>query len=541
MNQQRRAGVYARFSSDKQDGRSIEDQAALCADYAERQGWTVAEVYSDFAVSGASVHGRFAFERLVQDARRGAFDVILTEDLDRLSRNQADIAALYERMTFAGVEIWTVADGRVSEMHVGLKGTMSALFLRNLALKTHRGLQGRIREGKSAGGRCFGYRVAGTGLREIHEGEAEVVCRIFAEFAEGSSPREIVARLNAEGVTGPRGGQWNASTINGSRERANGIIRNELYAGRLVWNRQRFVKDPDTGKRVSRPNAAGARHMVEVPELRIVPPELWDQVQRRLSGRGPNAPMQRKPRHLLSGLCRCGACGGSFIVAAPNKLGCSTRREKGTCDNRRLISLKMLEQRILGALEEHLLHPEVLERVTAAYLAERRRLRADSTRAEVQRLKRLGEIERETTRIVDTIAKTDLPDPTALVTRLNALTAEAKALQVKAEGTEPDVIAFHPAIVSRYSQIVRKLRAEIESRPAEERAPVMEMARRLIERVVIFSNDDVGGRDLELHGTLAALLGATEGNRDSMGRMVAGACNTRFLRLIGGTVPRLAA
>ncbi|MBP2147446.1 recombinase family protein [Xanthobacter flavus] len=525
MNQQRRAGVYARFSSDKQDGRSIEDQAALCAAYAERQGWVVAEVYSGFAVSGASVHGRFAFERLVQDARRGAFDVILTEDLDRLSRNQADIAALYERMTFAGVEIWTVADGRVSEMHVGLKGTMSALFLRNLALKTHRGLQGRIREGKSAGGRCFGYRVAGTGVREIHDGEAEVVRRIFTEFADGSSPREIVARLNAEGVTGPRGGQWNASTINGSRERANGIIRNELYAGRLVWNRQRFVKDPDTGKRVSRPNAAGARHVVELPELRIVPPELWDQVQRRLTGRGPNAPMQRKPRHLLSGLCRCGACGGSFIVAAPNKLGCSTRREKGTCDNRRLISLKMLEQRILGALQEHLLHPEVLERVTAAYLAERRRLRANSTRAEAQRLKRLGEIERETTRIVDTIAKTDLPDPTALVARLNALTAEAKALQGKPEGAEPEVIEFHPAIVSRYSEIVRKLRAEIESRPAEERAPVIEMARRLIERVVIFPNDDVQGRDLELHGTLAALLGATEGDRDSMGRMVAGARN----------------
>nr|WP_245327598.1 zinc ribbon domain-containing protein [Xanthobacter flavus] len=235
--------------------------------------------------------------------------------------------------------------------------------------------------------------------------------------------------------------------------------------------------------------------------------------------------MQRKPRHLLSGLCRCGACGGSFIVAAPNKLGCSTRREKGTCDNRRLISLKMLEQRILGALQEHLLHPEVLERVTAAYLAERRRLRANSTRAEAQRLKRLGEIERETTRIVDTIAKTDLPDPTALVARLNALTAEAKALQGKPEGAEPEVIEFHPAIVSRYSEIVRKLRAEIESRPAEERAPVIEMARRLIERVVIFPNDDVQGRDLELHGTLAALLGATEGDRDSMGRMVAGARN----------------
>ena len=68
------------------------------------------------------------------------------------------------------------------------------------------------------------------------------------------APRQIAARLNREAVPSPRGGQWNASTINGNRRRRNGILNNELYTGRITYNRQRFVKDPETGRRLARPN-----------------------------------------------------------------------------------------------------------------------------------------------------------------------------------------------------------------------------------------------------------------------------------------------
>jgi glyoxylase-like metal-dependent hydrolase (beta-lactamase superfamily II) len=78
--------------------------------------------------------------------------VVLAEALDRLSRSQADISGLHERLRFLGVTIKTRAEGAISELHIGLKGTMNALFLKDLAQKTHRGLEGRVREGKSAGG-----------------------------------------------------------------------------------------------------------------------------------------------------------------------------------------------------------------------------------------------------------------------------------------------------------------------------------------------------------------------------------------------------
>ena len=105
--------------------------------------------------------------------------------------------------------------------------------------------------GKIPGGNRYGYRIvrrltangsAATGEREIDSAQAMIVRRIFEEYADGMAPRQIAAGLNREGIPSPRGGQWNASTINGSRQRRNGILNNELYLGRITWNRQRFMR-----------------------------------------------------------------------------------------------------------------------------------------------------------------------------------------------------------------------------------------------------------------------------------------------------------
>lgn len=93
----------------------------------------------------------------MRDAQHGEFNVLLAEALDRISRYQADVATLYKHLKFAGVTIVTLAEGEISELHVGPKGTMNALFLKDLAMKTHRGLRGRVEKGKAGGGLCYGY------------------------------------------------------------------------------------------------------------------------------------------------------------------------------------------------------------------------------------------------------------------------------------------------------------------------------------------------------------------------------------------------
>jgi hypothetical protein len=187
-------------------------------------------------------------------------------------------------------QIVTLSEGEISPLHVGLKGTMNALFLKDLADKTRRGLQGRIEAGKSGGGLCYGYDVVKQftdngepirGDRKINELEAVLVRRVFKDFAAGQSPRQIAKALNAEAIPGPQGKVWTDTTIRGHASRGTGLLNNEMYIGRLVWNRLRYVKDPSTGRRVSRPNPPADWITQDVPGLRIIDDELWQQVKER--------------------------------------------------------------------------------------------------------------------------------------------------------------------------------------------------------------------------------------------------------------------
>src|SRR3546814_826298 len=134
-------------------------------------------------------------------------------------------------------------------MHVGVQGLMNALSLKTVAMQTHRDLESAVLKGRFAGGRCYGYSTvrafdaAGTpikGEREIDPAEAEIVVRIFEEYAEGKSGKAIAAGLNKDGASGPRGGIWRQNTINGNRARGTGILNNELYVGTYVWNRLEY-------------------------------------------------------------------------------------------------------------------------------------------------------------------------------------------------------------------------------------------------------------------------------------------------------------
>jgi hypothetical protein len=266
---------------------------------------------------------RPGFQAMMREALQKKFDIVMAEALDRFSRDQEDTAGLFKRLTFAGVNIVTLAEGDITHLHIGFKGTMNALFLKDLADKTHRGLRGRVEGGKSAGGLCYGYRVVKslsggsvtTGEREIEPVEATIVERIFREFVAGVAPKAIARRLNRDEVPGPLGGTWSPSTIHGNSKRGTGILNNELYVGRLIWNRLRYVKNPDTGKRISRLNPQTEWITKEVPFLRIVSDELWNAAKNRQSAtrrtitRTGNIGFARRPQYLFSGLSKCGICG----------------------------------------------------------------------------------------------------------------------------------------------------------------------------------------------------------------------------------------
>jgi site-specific DNA recombinase len=510
--------------------------------------------------------------------------LVIAESLDRFSRDQEHIAAFYKLMSFAGISVVTLAEGTITELHVGLKGTMSALFLKDLAKKTHRGLEGRVRAGRSAGGISYGYRVSGqvradgsapTGLRLIEETEAAVVRRVFADYVGGLSPRKIARALNNANIPGPRRGRWTASLILGNASRETGILRNRLYAGELVWNRQHFIKDPTSGKRVARPNSRSDWIIEPVPALTIVEPVLWDAAQQRLeagrsivtdrrdrvqseddvsrprSTRGARLVAARRPLWLLSGLVRCGTCGGGMtVVGEHGRLGCANHRERDTCDNRRTVPRDRILARVLTGLKHRLLAPELVEAFVAEYIAEVNLANRNATSRRSQLQTDLARVEKQMRMMVQTIA--DTGDSRTLVEALRNLEQRQDGLkaEIDAAGMPEALPALHPNLAQVYRQKVERLEQALHDPAAS--AAAVEALRSLIDAIVVHPGERRGEVSLELRGDLAAFLyladdepaapiqqakravtaAPSEANNRSgrmMGSLVAGAGNQRQL------------
>ncbi len=525
-----RVAIYARFSSDKQNERSIDDQVALCQALCERKGFSIVGIYDDRAISGAATANRLGWLRLMRDARTDKFDIVLTEALDRISRDQADLAGIYKRLCFFGIEIQTVQDGKVEDIHVGIKGLMGTLYLRDLAQKTRRGQAGVIRDKRHNGGRSFGYRpVPGKpGVLEILPDQAQLVRRIFRDYAAGYSPRDIAAALNKEGIPGPRGSAWNASTIAGSRKRRNGVLQNELYVGRIIWNRQSFIKNPETGRRVSRANPESDWMTANVPELRIIDDALWDSVQRRREQRSGDRHYRSRPQRLLSGLLKCGCCGSSYVVSGADKRGaylrCSRMLETGLCDNRRTIGVDAIEAIVIEGIEDHLAAPDMI----AEYVREFHRSLAELHRTGNQHRNALqgrhSEVDRKIQRVIELLV--DTPSR-ALKDHLADLERERDEIEAGLDAITTAPIMLNPDAAKSYRKKVKNLKAALAAIDEDKRAEAYQAIRGLIDKVVIRVLEEGEATykpvEVDLYGRIQALFPESARVREnSKGVVVAG-------------------
>ena len=512
-----RVALYARYSSDLQSDHSIEDQVRLCTEYAAKNGWSVVECYSDAGLSGASLM-RPGIQALIRDANDGRFEIVLAEALDRLSRDQEDIAGVYKRMQFAGVEMVTLSEGAISTLHIGLKGTMNALFLKDLADKTRRGLRGRVEHGKSGGGIAYGYDVvkhfdangeALKGERAINDAQAAIIRRIFEEYAmQNRSPKAIAAKLNEEAIPAPSGQAWGQSTINGNRRRGTGILNNELYIGQLVWNRQRFIKDPATGKRVTRLNDESQWVRQGVPELRIIPQDLWEAAKARqkdLDSRPSGLWHRNRPRYLLSGLLRCGVCGGGYAKINASHYGCAASKNKGesVCANRKTIKREVLESKILSALQTHLMRDDLLEIFCEEYTRTLNALRRAQDSALREAKAEKEKLSKERANILKAIregigAKLVKDDLERIAARLEALEDEIK------QGSTEARPLLHPAMARRYREEVAALRETLSRSGGQGEAA--EHLRGLIEKIVLTPHPGREDLQIDLYGDLAGIL-----------------------------------
>lgn len=520
-----RAVIYARYSTTKQTQKSLDDQVALCRAHCEREGWQIDRVLTDAELTGYS-DVRPGYQELLASIESGAVDVVVAENLERISRDSEHSARFSKLCRFHDVRIMTLIDGEGTSLNIGLKSLMSGALLESIAAQAHRGMKGNVLAGKNAGGKSYGYDIPRDtrgdriiGALAIVPEEAEVVRRILTEYASGKPPSKIAADLNRDGIASPSGDAWRQNTIYGNAERGTGILNNQLYIGVRIWNRHEYRRHPVSQKRVSRLRPTDEWLFAAVPELRIVEDDLWDAVQRRQAGlRKPKAAdvadartnpapgMPRRPRYLLSGLLFCGCCDGKLTIAGVGdrkRYYCANAKEMGpaVCPGMPGLLRTEAERTVLAGITRDLMRPAAVDafrKAVAGALGERSGSAQDETETLRKRLRQVEkEIENGTKAIMAGLQSA------AVSEALQQAEASKRRITDRIAGLETPLPELPDDLADRYAALVRDLPLVLSD--PEMIQPASDILRVLIDRIVVSGADD-DGHLLDIQGNLGRIL-----------------------------------
>ncbi len=515
-----RIALYGRHSTAMQTASSSADQAASCSKLVDYLEGTVVATYLDPEQSGYR-RDRPGLRKLLRDIEEGNVDMVVCEALDRLARDAEDVAFLGKKLMYHRVALHTVSEGHVDEIKFAVAGLLGAIFLKHLVDKTVRGMEAAVLAGRFAGGRAYGFKrvikldARGElirGLLEVDEDQATIVQRIFDEFSAGRSSIQIATGLNQDGIPGPRGGQWNASTIRGDPKKATGILNNPLYVGRLVWGRRQWRRNPDSDKRERRYRLRDRSEWVEVavPGLRIVSDELWEAAQQQIEQRrrsDAQVPVgrQNRKKHLLSGLIRCSRCGSGYTISGKDYYRCAGHKERGTCSNAVSVRKGQLEAATLSILQHSLLTEEHTRLFAAEFGREVERITTTASQQDRATADRLGVVTHE----IENLAANMLAG--VLSPTLAKLLSEREAEKVCLEArlaqqavSAPSVkILPHPALLRLFKEKVGKLCDTLNDQTV--RGEAAEILSTLIESVTIYPEGE-HGPEAEVVAKVADLL-----------------------------------
>ena len=349
--------AYCRVSTDKEDQlNSLETQKEFFLEYTKRTGDNLIKLYADEGISGTKIKNRKEFQRMLADAEKGLFDMVVVKDISRFARNTVDLLQSVRKLKSLSIETQFLTANMTSMGNSEFVLTIFGALAQEESANTSK----RIKFGKKMNaekGRVpnivFGYdKTIGDYFNlSINENEAMAIRQIFQWYTEeGYGGSKIANMLNERGIKTKRGNNWSQNSV--CR-----ILTNEIYTGKII-NGKEEIADFLTGQRKEKNES---EWFVTIrPELRIIEDEVFDKAQDILKGRHDSFKItheRQSNKYLFSTLIKCKECGWSFRRTVRQykntyvRWVCSGHNGKGadSCPN----AVTVDEEELIQALQEY--------------------------------------------------------------------------------------------------------------------------------------------------------------------------------------------
>ena len=422
------AVIYARYSSHSQRDVSIEQQVQKCREYAQRNGLTVVEVYSDAAISGKT-DNRPSFQRMMKDSKKRRFQYVIAWKSNRMGRNmleaminnaellRQDIHCLYVEEDFDDT-----AAGRFA-----LRNMMNVnqFYSENMAEDIRRGLMDNAEKAMVNTRPPFGYAVGPDRHFVLHPEQSEIVREIFHRILEGWTYADIADDLNRRGIKTAYGKEWNKGSFHA-------MVKNEMYLGVYKYSSVRIE--------------GGVPAILDV--------KTFEEVQYRLKHKkNPVGRIQNYSEYMLTGKLFCGYCREPMVgTSGKGRHGelhyyyvCQGRRKQKSGCRKKNVVRDVIEKKVVKAVRDYVLQDDVIDSIVAAYErffeSERKNSPLAAMKAElVQTLKSIANIMKAIEAgIFSETTKDRLEE---LESEKRRLTAAIQAEEEMMENITPDQVRF---------------------------------------------------------------------------------------------------
>ncbi len=478
------AAALVRMSSDDQE-QSPEQQRKELVKLAERHNCNIVDWYEDLGISGVDTKKRDGFQRMLKEAQQGKFEVILAYDQDRFSRlDSIDSGAVIAPLRNAGVRMITVAQGVIDwttfagRLIYSVQQEGKNQYLVDRSRNTMRGKIDAAKRGVINGIGPWGFdrefydpagklvhratwgvrfrKPQGWTVKIVPSSDPEILATIRGIFAEyltsDCGPRMIARRLDQTATPSPMGGAWTHSGIAK-------LLRNRAYAGDACYGadrRGKFHTVDDSGelaKSTGRVRHGTASIVVVDSHHGIIARDAFDAVQAKLAGRKMTNLRARMSDYLLTGILRCGHCGGRLGGSRRSKDGheyhyyvCRSHNSNGSCIGFAM-NAKAIEQAAIKMLQEKVLDPSNFERLRKEIAEQAKSRKSTSTVKPKQIKEQIAKLNKQLERGAANITLVDSDDVPAVRKALRELRQQRDALQAELDaaatpaGESPDALA----------------------------------------------------------------------------------------------------